>query len=28
VRLRHTKGKRAAAEAKKEILDAVFAPLR
>ena len=28
VRLRHTKGKQAAARAKKEILDAVFAPLR
>ena len=28
VRLRHTKGKQAAARAKKEILDAVFAPLK
>lgn len=28
VRLRHTKGKQAAARAKEEILDAVFAPLQ
>ena len=28
VRLRHAKGKQAAARAKKEILDAVFAPLK